>query len=135
MVCSAPESTRLAALLVGSLQTVHVQASEVLAPIFEACQQGETPSDTVLCDAMLARLQEDDCKTSGVVLEGFPLSALQADLLAAGGFSLDFLFSLQLPGDPGSYLEALEGLLGRGEAPLAIGTVLHHPTTGVLATL
>jgi adenylate kinase len=56
-------------------------------------QKGELVPDDITTGLVLARLKDADCKT-GYILDGFPRTLNQAQLLASGGSNIDFVINI-----------------------------------------
>ncbi|CAN0477424.1 unnamed protein product, partial [Ectocarpus sp. 8 AP-2014] len=59
--------------------------------------QGKLVPDEVIIGIVKDRLNEDDCKTQGWLLDGFPRTRAQADALAAEGIQANSFLLLNVP--------------------------------------
>ncbi|GMI04639.1 hypothetical protein TrVE_jg1404 [Triparma verrucosa] len=60
-------------------------------------EAGELVSDEVIIGAVKERLAQQDCKTKGWLLDGFPRTRAQADALASAGITCDSFVFLKVP--------------------------------------
>mmetsp|Transcript_3166 Transcript_3166/g.7619 ORF Transcript_3166/g.7619 Transcript_3166/m.7619 type:complete len:295 (+) Transcript_3166:1351-2235(+) len=63
----------------------------------EYMDSGKLVPDEVIIGIIRDRLDEDDCKTQGWLLDGFPRTAAQAEALADAGCSADCFLFLDVP--------------------------------------
>eukprot|EP00501_MAST-03F_sp_TOSAG23-6_P001999 GSMAST32.ASY1.ANO1.2084.1 assembled CDS len=60
-------------------------------------ESGGLVDDEIIIKIILDRLNEDDCKTQGWLLDGFPRTAAQAEALATAGIVCDKFILLEVP--------------------------------------
>jgi adenylate kinase len=96
--------TTLAKKLSMHYGAVHVDANAIVRAMKES---GQIPSDTLvedvaddlLCNALRARLEQQDCAHKGWVLDGFPLNRSQASFLPAVHLSPSRVIHITVPED------------------------------------
>lgn len=81
--------------------------------------QGELVPNEVVVDMVVSRLQQEDCRQRGWLLDGFPRSKEQAEALEARGFRPDVFLLLDVPDE-----ELVERVVGRREDPKT-GKIYH----------
>ena len=73
----------------------------------EAMESGQLVSDELIINIVKARLDQDDCKTKGWLLDGFPRTGAQAEALAAAGITATHFLLLEV--DPKILVERCVG--------------------------
>lgn len=71
--------------------------SEVGKAAQEAMDAGKLVSDEIIIGVVKDRLDQDDCRAKGWLLDGFPRTRAQADALASAGVSADCFLFLNVP--------------------------------------
>ena len=110
IVIAPPASgiSRITRKLAQKLQAVHVSIREVIdrnihkqtsmaAQLKSYVDKGELIPDDLITSLVLARLNEDDVKEYGWVIEGFPKTKSQAALLLKNGFAPKHLLEFDVP--------------------------------------
>ena len=97
------KSTQCAKLL-SRFGLVHVAAGDLLRartkflPELAAyIDNGQLVPDKLVCAIVKERLGQDDCKERGVLLDGFPRTREQAEVLAAMGITVSHVVLLEVP--------------------------------------
>jgi adenylate kinase len=85
--------------------------------------QGLLLPDETMISIILARLDQDDCRTRGWLLDGFPRTGAQAEALAKAGVSCDVFIHLDVPDDI-----LVERVVGRRSDPVT-GKIYHMKYT------
>lgn len=80
---------------------------------------GKLVPDQLVIDLIAEKLQSDDCKEKGWLLDGFPRTAAQAQALADTGAEVDCFISLNVPDD-----SLVERVVGRRTDP-ETGVIYH----------
>ena len=81
--------------------------------------RGALVPDETIIKVVVARLQENDCKERGWLLDGFPRTAVQAAALKAAGISCDVFINLEVDSDV-----LIERVVGRRMDPVT-GKIYH----------
>lgn len=79
------------------LRAAVAAGSEVGTLAKEYMDAGKLVPDEVIIGVVQDRLKQEDCKTNGWLLDGFPRTPAQADALAAAGVSADCFLFLNVP--------------------------------------
>lgn len=79
------------------LRAAVAAGTEVGLQAKEAMDAGKLVSDDVIIGVVKDRLDEEDCKANGWLLDGFPRTPAQADALASAGISADCFIFLNVP--------------------------------------
>ncbi len=85
----------------------------------EYMDAGKLVPDEVMIDIVRDRLQEEDCKTRGWLLDGFPRTKAQAEALKAAGVCADCFIFLNVPDEI-----LVERVVGRRTDPVT-GKIYH----------
>jgi len=80
---------------------------------------GELVPDAVVIGMVKSRLNQDDCKNKGWLLDGFPRTKAQADALSAAGVVPDIFIVLDVPDEI-----LIERVVGRRTDPVT-GKIYH----------
>ncbi|GLE09209.1 hypothetical protein PINS_up020800 [Pythium insidiosum] len=73
---------------------------------------GELVPDELIVDVVLARVTQPDCMARGWLLDGFPRTRAQADVMLAQGVVPDLVLALDVPDD-----EVVRRISGRRVIP------------------
>lgn len=79
------------------LRAAVAEGTEVGKQAKEFMDAGKLVPDDVIIGVVADRLQQNDCKTKGWLLDGFPRTPGQADALASAGVSADCFIFLNVP--------------------------------------
>jgi adenylate kinase len=79
------------------LRAAVAAGSDVGTKAKEFMDAGKLVPDEVIIGVVKDRLDEEDCKTNGWLLDGFPRTPAQAEALAAAGISADCFLFLNVP--------------------------------------
>jgi len=71
--------------------------SEVGLRVKGTMEAGGLVDDSTMCDIVVERLSQEDCKKKGWLLDGFPRTKAQAEALSAAGFFPDCFICLDVP--------------------------------------
>lgn len=90
----------------------------------EFIKRGELVPDDTVVELVKARLAEDDCK-NGYILDGFPRTLAQAEIMDETSIGVDFVLNIDVPDE-----KLVERLSGRRECKKcgAAYHVLYNPT-------
>jgi len=80
---------------------------------------GKLVPDDVIINLINERMNQDDCKKCGWLLDGFPRTKIQADALASNGVKADCVLFLNVPDD-----ELVKRVCGRRTDPVT-GAIYH----------
>lgn len=117
------ERFKVAHLSTGDMLRAAVKAQSALGAAAEGfMKRGELVPDQLVCDLVVERLAQDDCKL-GFMLDGFPRTVPQAHALGAtlekAGIALDLVLVLEVPDDL-----IVERITGRRTDPVT-GAIYH----------
>lgn len=101
------------------LRAAVAAGSEVGKLAKEYMDSGKLVPDEVIIGVVQDRLQEDDCKTNGWLLDGFPRTPAQAEALASAGIKADCFLFLNVPDEI-----LVERVVGRRTDPVT-GKIYH----------
>jgi len=101
------------------LRAAVAAGSEVGTLAKEYMDAGKLVPDEVIIGVVQDRLSEDDCKTNGWLLDGFPRTPAQAEALAAAGVTADCFLFLNVPDEI-----LVERVVGRRTDPVT-GKIYH----------
>jgi adenylate kinase len=101
------------------LRAAVAAGTEVGIQAKEAMDAGKLVSDEIIIGVISDRLKEDDCKTNGWLLDGFPRTPAQAEALAAAGLEADCFLFLNVPDEV-----LVERVVGRRTDP-ETGKIYH----------
>ena len=117
------ERFKVAHLSTGDMLRAAVKAQSALGTAAEGyMKRGELVPDQLVCDLVVERLAQDDCRL-GFMLDGFPRTVAQAHALGAtldkAGIALDLVLVLEVPDDL-----IVERITGRRTDPVT-GAIYH----------
>jgi len=117
-------------MIVKEFGVVHISTGDMLrAAVKEGTELGKEAKgymdagklvpDELVISMLKERLQKEDCKQRGYLLDGFPRTKAQADELDEAGITFDAVFKLEVPDDV-----LIERVVGRRSDP-ETGKVYH----------
>ena len=109
IICGAPASGKGTQCenIVEKYGVVHISTGDVLRAEVktgtelgmqakEAMESGQLVSDELIINIVKARLDQEDCKTRGWLLDGFPRTGTQAEALASAGITATHFLLLEV---------------------------------------
>jgi len=101
------------------LRAAVAEGTEVGKQAKEFMNAGKLVPDEVIIGVVADRLEQEDCKTNGWLLDGFPRTPGQADALASAGVTADCFIFLNVPDEI-----LVERVVGRRTDPVT-GKIYH----------